>query len=211
MPGITEARLSFFTFEASTMKALFFFFIPIFFIQASKPSIEKWVIEKNSVFSIEGRSNVAPYQCKTSAYLKNDTLLMIREENESKPLVFQGGLELMIKWFDCGQQFMTKEMHKTLKADKRPELKISIIQLGRFHEDGLPVKGLVDVEIAGITKRIDINFQVKQPNSSSLCFLGTRKLKFADFNLVPPEKLAGLVKVEQEILVKFQINLRAAQ
>ncbi|MGZ5246622.1 MAG: YceI family protein, partial [Flavitalea sp.] len=124
---------------------------------------------------------------------------------------FQGGLKLMIKWFDCGQHFMTKEMQKTLKADKRPEMKINLISIARVHKNGQTVKGIVDVEIAGITKRIDINFDVKKPRSTSLCFVGTKHLKFSDFNLEPPVKLAGLVKVEQDILVKFQINLRSAQ
>ncbi|MGZ5247330.1 MAG: hypothetical protein ACXWV5_09835, partial [Flavitalea sp.] len=68
------------------MKVLFIILISLSFIQASNPSIEKWVIEKNSVFSIEGKSNVAPYLCKTSQYMKNDTILIIRDDNELKPL-----------------------------------------------------------------------------------------------------------------------------
>jgi hypothetical protein len=193
------------------MKLLLIIFISLSFINASNPSIEKWVIEKNSVFSIEGKSNVAPYLCKTSQYMKNDTILIIRDENETKPLFFQGGLKLMVKWFDCGQQFMTKEMQKTLKADKRPEMKINLVSLAGSQKHGQTVKGVVDVEIAGISKRIDINFDVKKPRSTSLCFIGKKHLKFSDFNLVPPEKLAGLVKVEQDILVKFEINMRSAQ
>lgn len=180
-----------------------------FFKPASGPVEEKWIIDRNSVFTIEGKSNVAPFRCQTSQYLNRDTIVMLRNENPHTAFSFRGGLKVLIRWFDCEQTVMTREMWRTLKEKERPEMKINLVNVGRFTKNGQKVLGLVDIELAGVTRRFEILFEVNTAVPQNLCFSGIRQLSFSDFNLKPPNKLAGLIKVEENLIVRFKINMRA--
>ncbi len=181
-----------------------------FFNMPDAQIAEKWIVERSSVFTIEGKSNVADFKCQTSEYLNKDTITIIKAEDPTVPLTFNGGLNVMIRWFNCEQQVMTKEMYRTLKEKERPRMTIQLVNVGRFTKHGQKVLGVVDVNMAGVTKRFEIMFQVSYPDKNHLTFSGIRQLNFSDFNLKPPNKLAGLVKVEEEILVRFKISMRTA-
>ncbi len=182
----------------------------LFFHPPDARVAERWVIEKSSIFTIEGKSNVSDFKCQTSQYLNKDTIIIFSDSDPTVPLTFEGGLNVMIKWFNCEQQLMTKEMYRTLKEKEKPEMKINLVNVGRFTKSGQKVLGLVDVNMAGVTKRFEILFLVQMPDRDHITFTGIRQLSFSDFKLKPPVKLAGLVKVEEDILVKFKISLRVA-
>jgi hypothetical protein len=189
----------------SSMLIILFYF---FFTPADNQVSGRWVIEKNSVFTIEGKSNVADFKCQTSQYLNKDTITIFSEDDPGSPLRFKGGLNVMIRWFNCEQQVMTKEMYRTLKEKEKPQMSIHLVNVGKFTKSGQKVLGVVDVNMAGVTKRFEILFEVNYPDKNHLSFTGIRQLSFSDFKLKPPNKLAGLVKVEENILVRFKIILR---
>ena len=182
----------------------------LLFSPGTKPPVaERWIIERNSVFTIEGKSNVAPFKCQTSQYLNNDTITILKDDNPHAPFYFNGGLKVMIRWFNCEQQVMTREMWRTLKEKERPEMKINLISITRFKQNGQKAMGLVDIELAGVTKRCEILFEVHNGHPKMLSFSGTRQMCFADFRLKPPNKLAGLIKVEENLMVNFTIKMKA--
>ncbi|MBC6491407.1 hypothetical protein ACFSQD_13410 [Flavihumibacter stibioxidans] len=192
----------------TTVLMILFHFL---FNPGSKPPVaEKWIIDRNSVFTIEGKSNVAPFRCQTTEYLNNDTITLFRNENPNAPYSFSGGLKILIRWFDCEQQVMTREMWRTLKEKEKPEMKINLISITRFNQHSQKAMGLVDIELAGVTKRCEILFEVHNGQPKLLSFSGTRQMCFADFKLKPPNKLAGLIKVEENLMVRFKINMKAA-
>ncbi len=192
------------------MSALFLILLHLLTPPASKPVAERWIIDKSSVFVIQGKSNVAPFTCQTAQYLNKDTITIYRDANPHTPLSFSGGLKVLIRWFNCEQQVMTKEMWRTLKEKEKPEMKITLINVGRYERNGEKVLGVVEVELAGVVKRFEILFEVNNSHKNILSFSGIRQFRFSDFRLKAPNKLAGLIKVEEDILVRFKISLRAA-
>lgn len=191
----------------TTVLMILFHFL---FSAGPKPPVaERWIIERNSVFTIEGKSNVAPFKCQTSQYLNNDTITILKDDNPQAPFYFNGGLKVMIRWFNCEQQVMTREMWRTLKEKEKPEMKINLISITRFKQNGQKAMGLVDIELAGVTKRCEILFEVHNGHPKMLSFSGTRQMCFADFRLKPPNKLAGLIKVEENLMVNFTIKMKA--
>jgi hypothetical protein len=183
-----------------------FFFYPVTF------TIEKWVIEKTSSLSIEGKSNVNNFKCDIIEYLKGDTILIYRNNStEQKPIITKGGLTLNINRFDCHQNYVTADLKKTLKANENAYMKINILSLGYIKSNlhNQTIKGNVEVQLAGVTRKIEIDYAVIRNQPGFLHLIGNKQLLFSDFNLTPPKKLAGLIKVEQEINVRFQLMLRA--
>jgi hypothetical protein len=193
------------------MKSIAFILWSVFFFDPVNISVEKWVIEKNSSLSIEGRSNVNEFKCDIVEYLNRDTILLYKDNSTAqKPVITKGGLTININRFDCHQNYVTADLKKTLKAKENPYLKINLVSFGylKSNQFNQAIKGNVEILLAGVSKMIEFDYAVIQNQAGVLHLLGTKKLLFSDFKLVPPKKLAGLIKVEEEITVSFRLILR---
>jgi hypothetical protein len=193
------------------MKSLAIIIWSLLFFDPIDMSVEKWVIEKNSSLRIEGKSNVNTFKCDIIEYLNGDTILIYRgNASEQTQIATKGGLTLNINRFDCHQNHVTADLKKTLKASENAYMKINLLSFAhiKVNTPNQEIKGYVEIQLAGVTKKIEMDYVVVKNQSGSLHMIGTRKLLFSDFNLTPPRKLAGMIKVEEEITVRFQLMLR---
>jgi hypothetical protein len=191
------------------MKLMLLIFGTLFFKGTPGPSTERWVIQKSSNLCIEGRSNINSFRCDITEYLQPDTIYLFKDGQMRNPFPMKGGLSIHIKRFDCHQKHITNDLRKTLKADEQPTLKINLLNIGYYNGNVEDIKGWVSIELAGVTKRTEVDYQVRSSHPGFLQLNGSRKLKFSDFGLRPPQKLAGLIKVEEELTVRFQLMLRS--
>ena len=211
------------------LKSLTFFINPLTLIQVMKSiaiilwsllffdpvdvTVEKWIVEKQSNLSIEGKSNVNTFKCNIVEYLNQDTIFLYKDLTPGqRPMVAKGGVNININRFDCHQNHITADLKKTLKAKENAFMKISLLTLGfiKPNSNRQHLKGHVEIRLAGITRKIEVDYAVMKTESGILNLVGTRTILFSDFGLTPPSKLAGLIKVEQEIKVRFELVLRSA-
>lgn len=193
------------------MKSLVIIIWSLLFFDSVNVSVEKWVIEKSSSLRIEGKSNVNSFKCDIVEYLNRDTILLyVDNASEQTQIAAKGGLTLDINRFDCHQNYVTADLKKTLKANENAYMKINLLSFGhiKVNTPNQEIKGHVEIQLAGVTKKIDVDYVVVKNEVGSLHLIGTRKLLFSDFKLTPPRKLAGMIKVEEEITVRFQLMLR---
>ena len=71
-----------------------------------------------------------------------------------------------------------------------------------------PIKGLVDIEIAGVNKRFEINYLMSKDEENVIHLLGSRDLNFSDFKLIPPRKLGGMIQTKDLLTVEFQLKMK---
>lgn len=190
------------------MKLISTVFIASFLFTPHKVIIEKWVIEKKSNLYIEGRSNVNSFRCDVTEYLHPDTILFYKEDQQQQ-FTIKGGLTININGFDCHQRYMTNDLRKTLKADEYPLLKIDLLSIDNFTAANKNIKGTVAIALSGITQKVEVDYTVQTGNDGNLHLYGSRQVLFSDFGLTPPHKLAGLIKVEEQINIRFQLILRS--
>ena len=173
---------------------------------ASNPPVNRWVVESNSSLFIEGKSNISPFRCDVTRYLKADTLELFKDEKGRQFIFSNSYLTIDINGFDCHQRFITNDFRKTLKANQNRYLKVRMINIGLFDTDNRTlVKGNVEIELAGVLKKATIDFISTPTGASRIQMNGSKTFLFSDFNLIPPRKLAGFVRIEQEIKVNFQL------
>ena len=170
----------------------------------------RWIIQSNSGISIEGKSNINSFICDVNEYLQPDTLIWLNADNRDAANTLQGMVTIDINRFDCHQRFITSDFRKTLKACDGAKLRVQLLSI-----DKLPlgfsagnVNGWVEIDLAGVKRRMQVSYLVRPMGANQLELDGSRSLLFSDFNLVPPSRLAGLIKIEQEIRVKFRLCLR---
>jgi hypothetical protein len=183
------------------------------FIKKSVPnySLARWVVERNSSLNIQGETNINSFQCDVTEYLKPDTLVYIRNEASKKLSFTNSCLSIDIKRFDCHNKYITEDFRSALKSEENPSLKIVFLTIDQFSNtsNNEVVKGIVDIELAHVIKRAEIEYSVKNLPGNRIQMNGSQIFLFSDFRLKAPRKLAGLIRTKDEIKVNFQLFFKA--
>jgi hypothetical protein len=100
--------------------------------------------------------------------------------------------------FDCGNKIMTKDLQGTVKVKQFPNSTVSI----------------TDIKPCGKNYKCRLNFYITDKTLKYKDFIlyntddkiqGTLSLKFSDIELEPPVKMAGLIKVKDDIVINFSL------
>ena len=168
-----------------------------------------WVIDAQSRLTIQGSTNVNDFTCEIAYSTGKDTLQYI-ENNSTQDLRFtRSRMSIPIRSFDCGSKPISKDFWKTLKSESHPNMELNFISLGNLdRKDKSNIKGVVEITLAGITTRYAICYQVSLKDNGDILLKGMRSVSFSDFQLDPPEKLKGLIKVKEVLNVEFNLLLK---
>ena len=171
-------------------------------------TVVKWKVQKNSTLRVEGKTNVNSFTFHINEYTKSDTLICLN--GLSRPAILKGQIEVDVLNFDCHSSMLTKGLRKTLKADQYPTMVIRFLSLQSTpllqYKTEL-VKGVIEVELAGVVKRFELGFSFAKTSAGKIQLDGGRNFCFSDFGLAPPKKFGGLIKVKDEFDVQFQLML----
>ncbi len=177
----------------------------------AKPAIRytRWVVEQNSTLSVEGSSNVNRFTCNISVNAEKDTIVFVNDT--LKAVSLKGNIQMDVTGFNCHTKLITRDLRKTLKSEEYPLMFIRFISLRTMPQlqgDREMIQGLVEVTLAGVSKRFELNYSFSR-SVSGMVLNGGRSFRFSDFKLSPPRKLAGLIRIRDEFAVNFQLVLRA--
>lgn len=174
------------------------------------PATPSWVVERGSWLSIEGSSNVNHFTCEVRQYLLADTLRWVRDERTRKLMFRNSAVRIDVQQFDCHHKFITVDLKKTLKASQYPYLRIHFMSIEdlTWVQEGATVRGQLIIELAGVRKPVDIEYKVLHGQGGRFRLNGSKHLRLTDFHLQPPSKLAGLIRINEDIRVNFELQFR---
>ncbi len=174
------------------------------------PSPTKWVINKSCFLKVTGSTNINKFECTIANYYKPDTLTIYRGGN-NEGVKISGKMELGVSKFDCRNPVMTADLRKTLKVKTFPHLTINFLSFDRypnFKEETGKLNGKVNIELAGVTKQFDVNYKFIASSTNSLMLVGTQRVNFSDFKIIPPRKLGGMIETNNELDIEFNLQLK---
>lgn len=162
--------------------------------------------------SIEGRSNLGPFRCDISQRLKS-TDMIVESTFDGHQLSFDS-LKFAFKTdaFKCALEPMTQDLRSTLKSAEYPFIYLSLKKL-RIKPDNreiefVKVKAETTVIIAGVEVDTDLeNVLVTNYSDSLMTIQGKHIFQLSQFDLDPPSRLWGLVRVRNELEIDFLIEL----
>jgi hypothetical protein len=173
-----------------------------------KTGITKWVVQGGGSLKVDGSTNINKFTCRIMNYNTPDTLSIVHNKDISLPMGGKIGLD--INSFNCGNPVMTADLRKTLKYKNFPKLIINFISLSKLPDATKPntdITGLVDIELAGVKKRILVNYSFTAFTKDNFRLTGKKDVNFSDFNLIPPRKLGGMIKTNERLDVEFELTL----
>ena len=166
-----------------------------------KAAKEGYLVVRGERITVKAATSVGNIDCAYNSSRPGDTLYINRQAARGKGLV----LSLPVKAFGCGNLLLTRDFQRTLKAGDYPLVRVEVLELV---QEGQQLVGALRLQLAGKTQVLrGVNFssQAGQKLSTTLC------LSFSDFELATPNKLGGLVKVEEEMQVKVELLLAHLQ
>lgn len=110
-----------------------------------------------------------------------------------------------VKDFKCTNNFVYKDFLTLIKAEQYPYLEIAIPQHPEliYSSDSFVLLKDVSITVAGVSRKYDIPCYVDKQADGNRILYGKALLNLTDLKIDPPVKFAGLVKVRDEIIVKF--------
>ncbi len=166
-----------------------------------------WKVSPKSVIEITGSTNVSRFRCQSSQHSNRDLLKEIYFPHTGK-VEWSGIIRIQSTQFECFNKVMTKDFHETVKADEHPEIVVKFISLTRnVDKSALTLDGEAEISLAGVTRKFPISCRTKFLEDGKTMFSGQQDLTFADFNIDPPVKFLGTVKVQNSITVNFDLIL----
>lgn len=165
-----------------------------------------------AVLSISGTSTMHPYTVSTKALKATAAIATTADLNGLLQAGALQGFELQIpvNTFTSDKDGLTKQMFKAMKADKHP---VVTFKLSGYTVEpaaaGVTVKPTGTLTVAGVEKPIDFVLDVKE-QAGALHIRGTRDLLMTDFGIKPPTMFMGMLKTDDKVTIKFELQLALA-
>lgn len=166
-------------------------------------------LSDESKLSIKGKSNVNEFRCQSEHELQQDSLDFTYSVQEDTVTVNGVSLSLEIDQFDCGKRAINRDFRSTLKYQEYPFIEIILNELVlEDPSDIIPEKALITIRIAGVEQNYEVPLHSFSSSEDHFVVGGNKILYMTDFGLVPPSPLMGLIKVDDELDIEFDLVIR---
>ena len=165
------------------------------------------IVLNQSKLRIYGTSNVTDFECLYDNDFEQDTLSHQLNIMGSGVLVQGDSLPLVVDSFDCGKRAINKDFKNTLKYKEFPDIDIELLEV--FSTNTIPDRASVAITLAGVTRQYEVELKEEPSANGVIIISGTQRLFMTDFNLNPPRALFGLIKVSDELMISFELNVKS--
>lgn len=165
------------------MRVLGLLFMSLLVFGSFTTNKNEYILLHSKVFSVKGSTSIGNYDCDYRLETQ-DTLFL----NHKKGIHYK----VPVKEFGCGNFLLTRDFRKTLREKEYPFVHIHVSEVKK---SGNAYHYNLRIDLAGKIR----NFQNLKFNAEKNGLRGNVQLKFSDFNLTPPQKLGGAIKVKEEI------------
>ncbi|MFD2533313.1 hypothetical protein [Gracilimonas halophila] len=166
-------------------------------------------LSDESKLSIKGKSNVNEFRCQAEHDLQQDSLNYFYQVSGDTVTVNGVLLALEIDQFDCGKRAINRDFRSTLKYKEYPFIEIILNELVLADpSDIIPEEALVTIRIAGVEQKYTVPLHSFSSSEEHFTVGGNKVLYMTDFGLTPPSPMFGLIKVDDELDIQFDLVIR---
>ena len=195
-----------------------FLLIPIVAVVATTAGAQatdgvRLVLGPQSELTFEGTSTMHAFHCKTT---KMEVTVSVdpayaegRLSKLNRPLKTVD-VVIPVKSLSCGNSGLEKNMLKTLKADKYPEIRYQLTTYqiaGAPTDDAITLQAVGTLTIAGQQKTIEMLVKSNRGAEGNATATGTQAILMTDFGIKPPVFMLGTLKTGNKITVSFKLNM----
>ncbi|MCB0588992.1 MAG: YceI family protein [Phaeodactylibacter sp.] len=186
----------------------------------TRPAVLSYRILHASKLFLEGTTNVNTFICKCDCVQSLPTLQFEMDvKKEGQEAIFEEAqLNIRTKDLDCGNRGMNKDLHETLKAGEYPSIGITILEAGLLPDEKLAcgeewahITTRARLTVAGVGRNVLLRVKARQTSPETYRFQSQYTIKMTDFDIEPPTAMLGLIKVNDEIEIHFDLTVAVEQ
>ena len=162
-------------------------------------------IEPGSEMVVHGSSNINKFQCINTLLDEDYTHTFLVQEHNEEIVVEDAFLTVNVSQFDCGIKKLTKDFYKLVEEEDFPLWTLRLLAISRGDGPG-QFKALINVTLAGRSKDLLIPI-VSEGDDPAVC-TGSIVVSIEEFDLEPPTKVLGLIKVDPDVRIEFKVGMR---
>ena len=172
---------------------------------------------QKSKFWIHGKATGRTFTCKVtriegSARLLNQTEGIPKKASDEKTTV---QVQVPVKAVDCGNSMMTNDLQDALKMEKHPEIRFELVHgtMGSRVDTSAQwrrVDALGPLTVAGTKRLIRLDAAARAISENYFRVRGCLPIRMTYFNVDPPTKAFGLIKVKNRVEVQFDLLAQTA-
>jgi hypothetical protein len=168
------------------------------------------IIEPGSYLKINGSTNVNHFSCSYTGEIGQDTMNVGAIQKSNGTITLDRAiLNVEVDRFDCGNQVMNKDFRSLLEYEEHPMLRLHILSIAMPEkgQDQHTAMAKVRFTIAGENETYQLPVRLMGEQKANI-YRGEKVLDITDFRLTPPRKFLGMIVVDEEVVIDFQLNLR---
>lgn len=179
------------------------FLIPVYQFVSDRTSVEV-ENECESYISIHGSSNINQFQFFNDKPQINQT-----DREIGKKAHFQK-IKIPVEEFTGSNIRMLHDFFKMVKADEHPDIQISMEPraFSDFDETTGMTNFRINITLAGNTRNYVVPCHILFCDNSGYILKGDMIVKLTDFEINPPQKIFGAIKVNNEVFINFAFRLK---
>lgn len=159
----------------------------------------------SGTLAIRGTTNINSFACHFDVGNINNPVRVNYYAEGDRIKFDQTALVLSVDCFDCGGRGINSDFQELLKAEEEPHIYLTLKEISPL-KNSTAYKALLDIEIAGKSNRCEVPVAVEKDHS--LLVKGDLKLCLSDYKLEAPKKLFGLINIDDNVEIGFQLALR---
>jgi hypothetical protein len=159
-----------------------------------------------------GSSNIRRFTCSTTQVAVSAEAALAefdRTRADGIPAVSSAALAIPIKSLDCGIHKMNHDLFATLGGDANPTISFVLSDYVVTNPQSpatVRINGLL--RLAGRASSTVINGTVARAPDGQLRLRGEHRLDVRDFGVKPPRRFFGLLRVQPDIKIRFDVAVR---
>lgn len=152
--------------------------------------------------SIFGTTNIHDFESKVTEL---DAQLVIKDRKEIQSM----SVEIVVESIKSGNKIMDSKTYQAFGADKQPTItfKLKNSKIETINNSQIVTANGI-LSMAGKSQTIQLKTSAQTTTPGAYMCEGELQLNMTDFGMKPPTAFVGLMKVGEEVTVKYEIEFR---
>jgi polyisoprenoid-binding protein YceI len=170
-------------------------------------------VELESRLRIDGSTTVSSFACQSEEVYGGALITEGAFRGDSSVVLGGAGradLRVPVHSLDCGRRAMNEDLFEALKVDAHPTIQFDLERVDVLERAGggdgpyrLGIMGALT--IAGVERSIEVEAVGEAVGAGRGRAYGRKSLLMSDFGVDPPVAMLGLIRVQDEIEVHFDL------
>ncbi len=122
-------------------------------------------------------------------------------------------VDVAVAKLECGRGRMNRELRRAMGADEHPAITYrlsSASQIEQSAADSVSINAIGYLTMAGVERKVELLAAAFQSDDGSYHLSGSLPIRMTDYSIIPPRAFRGLIKVRDEIVVQFDLIIKAS-